>query len=291
MYYRIVSIPPDAREDIEPLGSKTKFWISHEGKRWLFKETRPSTGEDWSEKVAAELAHAIGITAATVDLAEFSGRRGCISLNFVDVERGQALVHGNEALAETVTGYDKGKVFRQSDHTPGNIEAAVRKNLGAGSDITAALRQLAAYLVLDALIGNTDRHHENWGLFRAPAEPVTVAPSFDHASSLGRELSDEKRLILMKENRIQSYVEKGRGGVFLISDNHHGENPLKLVVQLARMRPSLFEDALRNAVSLPEDRIKEIVDAVPDERASILAKKFTKEMIFCAQKSLMEIGK
>ena len=46
----------------------------------------------------------------------------------------------------------------------------------------------AGYLVLDAVIGNTDRHHENWGLLLRRTETGwkgQVAPSFDHASSLG----------------------------------------------------------------------------------------------------------
>ena len=124
--YPIVNIPLDAREDTEQLGSKPKFWVLLDGQRWLFKEARPDTGEDWAEKVAAEIARAIGIRAATVELAEYAGRRGCISLNFVDVRAGQALVHGNEVLAMQVTGYDKGKIFRQSDHTLENIDAAIR---------------------------------------------------------------------------------------------------------------------------------------------------------------------
>lgn len=52
----IISIPADAREDTEQLGSKPKFWVLLGDERWLFKEARPATGEDWAEKVAAEIA-------------------------------------------------------------------------------------------------------------------------------------------------------------------------------------------------------------------------------------------
>lgn len=58
MSYQIVGIPEDAREDTEQLGSKPKFWVLLDGKRWLFKEARPETGEDWAEKIAAEVARA-----------------------------------------------------------------------------------------------------------------------------------------------------------------------------------------------------------------------------------------
>ena len=39
----------------EPLGTKTKFWFLHDERHWLYKEARTDTGEDWAEKIAAEL--------------------------------------------------------------------------------------------------------------------------------------------------------------------------------------------------------------------------------------------
>lgn len=59
-----------------------------------------------------------------------------------------------------------------------------------------AFSQLAGYVTLDALILNTDRHHENWALIRARSSDGRlihrVAPTFDHASSLGRNEPVEK---------------------------------------------------------------------------------------------------
>lgn len=122
----IINVPLEAREDTEQLGSKPKFGVLMDDRRWLFKEARANTGEDWAEKAAAEVAKVIGINATSVELADYGGRRGCLSLNFVDVEAGEALIHGNEILARRVTGYDKSKNFLQSDHTPENIDSAIR---------------------------------------------------------------------------------------------------------------------------------------------------------------------
>lgn len=213
-HYAIVNIPLEAREDTEQLGSKPKFWVLMDGQRWLFKEARPNTGEDWAEKAAAEIAHAMGINAAKVELAEYSGKVGCISCNFIDVDAGEALVHGNEIMAWKVTGYDKTKIFRQSDHTIENIQLAIRA-LSDFADTDAVLTELAGYIVLDALIGNTDRHHENWGLrLHSPVARQTrvlsAAPSFDHASSLGRELLDARRTELLANGHVDRYISKGR---------------------------------------------------------------------------------
>jgi HipA-like C-terminal domain len=197
MNYEVVSIPESAREDTEQLGSKPKFWVSLPDGRWLFKEARPDTGEDWAEKVAAELARHLGVRAARVELADYGALRGCISRNFIDANSGLELVHGNEILAGHVTGYDRNKTFRQADHTLDNVVAAVRALVRDDTLSTMLLTELAGYLVLDALIGNTDRHHENWGLLvkavpakrilRTSGQPWTASqpceyPTSEHSS-------------------------------------------------------------------------------------------------------------
>lgn len=292
MSYPIVTIPADAREDTEQLGSKPKFWVVLNGERWLFKEARADTGEDWAEKAAAEIAKALVIRAATVELAEYQGRRGSISLNFVDVKGGQALVHGNEILALRVTGYDKGKTFSQADHTLENIESAIRGLFGPNR-ADAILTELAGYMVLDALIGNTDRHHENWGLLiQVQASPgalaLSVAPSYDHASSLGRELRDERRTELLRGGRIGWYLAKGRGGIFRGPNDPHGENPLRLVQVAARAYPAFFRPALERVASLATHDVRSIVDLLPEQRASEPARRFPEAVILRSQATLTQ---
>jgi hypothetical protein len=293
--FPIIIIPADAREDTEQLGSKPKFWVLLGTQRWLFKEARPGTGEDWAEKVAAEIAKVIGIDAASVELADYEGRRGCVSKSFVDARAGQALVHGNEVLAMQVTGYDKAKTFRQSDHTLENIVGAIR-GLFEPDETKAVLAQLAGYMVLDALIGNTDRHHENWGLLLkfgqdSKSSTLGVAPSYDHASSLGRELRDDRRLELLKQERVDWYLKKGRGGIFRNADEAHGENPLHLVQVAARAYPDLFAPALERLRVLSDEAIDKIIDSAPDERASAAAKRFAAAMLRAGRRHLIEILK
>src|SRR5438874_2334528 len=120
--FPILEVRPEDRLDVEQLGSKPKFWFQRPNGRWLFKEAREHTGEDWAEKIAAEIAKAVGISAAVVELAEFSGKAGCASQSFVRKEDGknliqQNLIHGNELLAGAVIGYDRTKRMHQSDHT------------------------------------------------------------------------------------------------------------------------------------------------------------------------------
>lgn len=66
--YPILILDFDSPDVIEQLGSKPKFWFrkQDDDQPWLFKYTRVNTGEDWSEKIASEIAHLLEIPAAQV---------------------------------------------------------------------------------------------------------------------------------------------------------------------------------------------------------------------------------
>lgn len=292
--YPVIDIPADAKEDTEQLGSKPKFWITHCGERWLYKAARPGTGEDWSEKVAAEIAAYLRIPAAKVDLASYNGQRGCILLNFVDVKAGEALIHGNEILPLVVTDYDKSKRFSQSDHTIHNIVASViRASKLLEVDAESIVRDMASYMVLDALIGNTDRHHENWGLLAKPDMDgvhvvLKAAPSFDHASSLGRELRGERTAELLAENRVASYVRRGRGGIYRDDSDSKGENPLRLATFASKVYPSYFSDIMTRVDRLTDQAIHEVMERIPDTRIEESSREFAAAMIRFSRDQLIE---
>jgi hypothetical protein len=149
-----------------------------------------------------------------------------------------------------VLGYDPAKKFRQSSHTLANIFAALDRVFRRPETATAAKMRIADYLVLDALIGNTDRHHENWGILvkRTPTgRSGIIAPTFDHASSLGRELLDDTpgkcRVRILKENRIGAYAEKASGAIYWEEGDKRAVSPLELVRRASRLHPNLFSRA------------------------------------------------
>jgi hypothetical protein len=187
--YSVIQIQPEWVLQQEALGSKEKFWFrsKDDEPEWLFKFPEPKTGQHWAEKIAAEVTAVLDILHARVELAEFQGTRGSATESFA--REGRELFHGNQILAGKVLGYDPQKRFRQSDHTLANVFEAIDK---AFVELPAAHRNkvcFAYYVVLDALMGNTDRHHENWGISRRREGENwkgRLAPTFDHASSLGR---------------------------------------------------------------------------------------------------------
>ncbi|MGH8643520.1 MAG: HipA domain-containing protein [Gammaproteobacteria bacterium] len=278
--YPILEIPPDWVLESEPMGSKDKFWCgTDERPDWLFKYPQPNTGQHCSEKIAAEVADGLDILHAQVELALFQGVRGSATASFA--REGREVYYGNQVLAGHVLGYDPGKQFGQSDHTLESIFLALERVLLAPEAARRAKEQLADYLVLDALIGNTDRHHENWGILRKRTErgwQDMLAPTFDHASSLGRELVDDSagkcRRRLLAEGRLAQYAEKAPGAIFWQVTDKHGISPLELVRRAAGLHTKLFAPALKRLENLDRARLHMIVRRVPEDWMSELARDF-----------------
>lgn len=275
--YPIFEVRTDWQPAPEPMGSKRKFWFrsndaaTHD---WLFKYPRAGTGEHWAEKIAAEVASALGIRHAKVELAEFQRHRGSASESFA--RRGRELHHGNDLLDASVYGYDPKKRFGQSSHTLTNIWTAVDHAFVHPAAARRAKTIIAEYMVLDAIIGNTDRHHENWGLLRrrtAAAWHGMVAPSFDHASSLGRELQDARRERLLAGNGVGSYAERAPGAVYWNEDDPQ-ISPLELVRRAADKHGDYFLSGLTKLQTLDERSIASIVNRIPNDWISAPARSF-----------------
>ena len=284
--YPILELRADSPEVIEQLGSKPKFWfrMPDDEQPWLFKFTRENTGEDWSEKIASEIAHLLDIPAAQVELAAFMDQRGCASRSFVETKKGFDLFHGSEVMAGRVLGYQKSKQWHQSDHCIKNIITAVEVTFPVKQQRTHQLLILAGFIVLDAIICNTDRHHDNWGLLRGPSEHGKVmhqvAPSFDHASSLGRELGDDKRnAILASKDGIAKYAMRGRGGIYWDCEDAKSENPLSLTIKAAKMYPKYFQAWFERLRTLNLGDIAGIIERIPVELMSKTARAFSMQLM------------
>jgi hypothetical protein len=205
------------------MGSKAKFWFSREGEMWLFKATRTGQGEHWAEVLAEGLAELLGLPHAHYELARWRDKAGVVNSGVVTrrfVAEGFDLVHGNELLAERDPDYppEGARHVRTKEHTIDAVRGAIgAENIGlpAGwaspGGIESPVDVFGGYLLLDAWIGNTDRHHENWALVVNLARGQHfLAPTFDHASSLGAHLQDEERLRRLASRdpafRVEGYV-------------------------------------------------------------------------------------
>lgn len=306
----------------EQLGSKPKTWLRHpdspDGPRWLWKCPRPATGEHWAEVVAADIAAMLGIPHAVVQLARRGAMLGTISRDFTAGREGHAILwHGNQLLATSIHGY-----ARDAQKPPLHTVDAVLDYLShpgihrpAGlvqlPGVTAASDAFVGYLMLDALIGNTDRHHENWGLLQvsrsaAPGEStnhssVELAPSYDHASSLGRDLTDDarRRRVTGSDPRVTvaHYCARGRtplyGARFDASRGTY-EASTQLTFREAfehaiDLMPQVGGVWLRHLAACEASQLMEPVERVPAVAASTDARAFARAVLACNREFLLSL--
>ncbi|GEL26183.1 hypothetical protein PSU4_51370 [Pseudonocardia sulfidoxydans NBRC 16205] len=257
----------------EVLGRNEKVWVREpngpddRSRDWLFKpvvtprSTGRPQGEDWAEKVVSEVGTLLGVPCAEVRLAARGETRGSISRNVVP--QGWNLVLGPVLLGTIVEGYRSTEpdalgrerpVRGRPGHNLPNIFAALQfVEPPTGSSAESAVEMFAAYLVLDALVANQDRHEQNWAVLREAVPPgrLRLAPSFDHASSLGFSLTDSRRHAQLEASGIGPFAERGRA--------HRFEHPADAAPSNIQSLVDLARDALRRIA--PEGR-RRILGAV-----------------------------
>jgi len=287
--FPIIEVTDDAAELTEQIGTKPKFWFAGEGgASWLFKESRPSTGEDWSEKVASELCQLIGLPRARYELATWRGRRGVVTPSFVPA--GGLLIHGNDLLAQVVDDYPASKLFRVSEHTLNRVlaimhssQARIPAGMAADPAFPAAADVFVGYLAFDAWIANQDRHHQNWGLVRLQTGENHLAPSFDHASSLGRNETDEERrerLFTRDQGRsVEAYVLRARSALYLRPGDRRAMSTLDAFLEAAKLHRESAGAWLNRICEVETASVTRILDQVPTERISEPAVEFAKAIL------------
>jgi len=184
----------------ESAGRGTNTWIiDPQGHRWLHKLTRVHPdrreGQDWAEKISAEVAHLIGVPAANIELARRDGNPGCIS---ADLKPGVSweFQAGSVLISAFVPGFLP-KTRGRGGHNLRNIKTALGSVKPPAElelpESFGAFEAFCGFLVFDALIANRDRHVQNWSVIRGPFESLSLAPTYDHGSSLGFNLMDRRR--------------------------------------------------------------------------------------------------
>jgi hypothetical protein len=189
-------------DHVEALGRKRKMWLlDPDGTAWLFKQTTENVhsdgtsyrkGDDWAEVVVSAVANEMGIPAATYELAHLdegsTSWPGVISRRMVNDD--ESLIEGNILLEEAGVRADSTR--DRTGYTLDNVQRSFEGVLSpVRNDAMTSWDWFVGYLVLDALVGNTDRHQQNWAVIQGSSR--RLAPTFDHASSLGFLLDDQTR--------------------------------------------------------------------------------------------------
>jgi hypothetical protein len=219
---------------------------------------------------------------AEVQLASRGSLLGIISRSVLKAED-EVLVHGNELLYGLGAG--EGGHHDRSGYTLDAVQAVlvdVAPPSGLAGPATA-FDWFAGYLVLDALVGNTDRHQENWGVIRR-ARSSHLAPSFDHASCLGFQISDAERVERLegpdqRGRSVSAYAEAARSKF----DGHPKLRDLA-VDALERSGPAR-EHWVRKVEAL--QHLDSVLAGIPESRMGPTARRFAEELYAINRQTLL----
>jgi hypothetical protein len=290
MHYEIIEIQENTENLLEQLGSKRKFWFTLNNEAYLFKEGREGTGENWAEVVASEICSVLGIPSATYCFATYKERLGVITKTIVPNDG--LLVHGNELLAKFIANYEETKLYKQKQYTLRSVIAFLKKidsfvkppygwkNI---ESISTTLDTFIGYLMLDALIGNQDRHHENWGVVFFNPKEIYLAHTFDHASSLGRNESDKTRTDILQtrdtRRSLDAYVSRARSAFYSSGDAGKRIGTHEAFIEISRQRPDAAKAWLSRLDLLSAEKLVMVFEKIPKQFISKIAIDFSISMI------------
>jgi len=313
--FPIIEVDPESAQDMEQLGAKRKFWFRRDadGPKWLFKadervagaklpdaSSLVGIGEDWSEKVACEICQLLGIPHVHYEMAveKGTGVPGVICPNIAAEPR--VLVLGNQLMLDRDPAYptDGEKKYGVREHTVRAVLETVAKLeqppetfcTELPSQIETAVDVFVGYVMLDALIANQDRHHQNWAAIREQ-DRTRLAPTFDHGAALARNEPDPKREQRLRTNDqgfgMAAFAPRARSSFY----QDGGKKPISTIEAFqwfAARRTSAAAAWLDRLAAATPRHFEAIVDRVPEGRMSAIAREFTTELLRINRNRLLD---
>lgn len=316
--YPIYSLNPNDAQEIEWVGSKEKFWLqwalpgSETADWWLYKKPKQQDlGEDWAERVAADVAGTLKLPHARYELARLDDAESEVEWGILSCR-----MFDKSLVVETLGNAFLTGIAGAVDYPPSTDEMSYQERQRARTSYTpllvldaldrvgvrpaegehgaeSAVDLFVGYLMLDALISNTDRHDENWGVLAGSDGSLSLMPTFDHASSLGRELKDTKRSAKLNSTTaphdLVTYASNAR------SRFHHPMSGDRVSPLLAF---SLAADAYPAAASFWLSRlsafggfpISDLLRRIPSHRISPIGVTFAEQLVAHNERALLAMN-
>ena len=276
---------------LEHQGTKCKFWIDKK----LFKVGKVH-GENWAEILSYQLSKLLRIPSAEYEPVTFilagESVRGTLSGNFVG--DGERLINANELLSGWLGNeYDQTKRYNHKEYTFSRSLALfkVLKEQVQPKHNLQPVQQMIGYLIFDVLIGNQDRHHENWGFISSSEGALYLAPSYDHGASLACRLSEKERkgrLITQdKGYQIEHFAQKATSAFY--GDGGRLLKTYKLAERCIQKYPKESLFWIKKIRGLTQENLLSVVDTLEDDWMSSIEKEFTLKLLQTNQKYLVEL--
>lgn len=176
----------------EGSGRSEKVWLINKQTKevGLFKFTKSSeTTEHISEKLASDLARLIGLDCARIEIGVYDSKIG--SMSYLINSDNEILIEGIYLINKIYPNYDSYTMYDNINNEYYSLEMILNSlneyNLKS---------EFFRIVIFDFIIGNTDRHQNNWAVLQCN-DIIRICPIYDNGSSL---------CCYIKEENIDTYL-------------------------------------------------------------------------------------
>lgn len=180
-------------------------------RRYLYKRSHKYYPDQfWAEVVAYRVGRLLGVEVPPAYAACNSAEGHCGALIEWFYEDGKAsFVAGGQYMQRMMPEFDRRKGELHNLQAVRSLGRFFSRIGGLTHDWTVWWHEAALF---DALIGNSDRHQDNWGILirkRKGIAQYALSPLFDNGTSLGHELLTTK-VATWADDRYDFYIRRGR---------------------------------------------------------------------------------
>lgn len=156
-----VSDWPTGNQKWVPIGKRIKNVVLHpdDFDMYYFKEPKEKyPWEFWAEVVASIIGKEFGFNTLEYKPAVMEGIGGCLSKSMTQSAT-EELIHGQQYLIRILPEFE---LKKGTDHTFQLIEEFFKSD----DRVSHLIDSFIEMLVFDAIVGNRDRHQQNWAIVR-----------------------------------------------------------------------------------------------------------------------------
>ena len=251
-------------------GSERKIGIVIDEEEWIlkfqYKDELKYRFNHVSEHIGSKVFNSIGIPAQITELGTYKGEEVVACRNFIP--EGCMFVPFNDVGESTL---ERDKDAFQYSYEDVMAMLSANKKL---TDQDSTIDLFWDMYIVDALLGNFDRHGSNWGFIKNNNE-YTIAPIFDNGSCLYPQMIDEDMMLKIIKS---PDLTEDRVYRFPTSQIHIGSKKSSYHDVISSMRFDECNNALlRVFPRIDMDDIFEIVDSIGS--ISEVHNKFYKHML------------
>lgn len=267
-------------------GTSEKIWLINPetSEKGLFKFPKVKsdgtiTGEYWAEKLATEIGKLIEIECARVDIGTYKGRIGSMSYNILDEIT--SLTEGVEFILGKYPYYNKNKLLDEYSGDKYSIQM-IENSLPE----TSEMKEILQMIIFDCLIGNSDRHHSNWGEIGSVDYKEhyfifhwDISPLYDNGSSLCSYINENDIDTIVRDNMQYEAIINTKSKSTIGWEN---TRPIRHFELITNIRNTYYNDTINFVENIKEkvneDSIENILcnfnSDIISEKMKNLLKKF-----------------